>query len=252
MHALFALFLAAQFEGWTKDGTTLVWSSTDAKKVKTYTLKNARSGDEKKTTDAPDFAPAAAGDTGANGKVTLTLSPATALEKKKGALGQWSVEESVKATFTVSCNGVKVSESIPYEMAAMYIPTWSATAFWDPSGRRVLIALEEAQARTMRGPAGGGSDTRVIACGPRVEVLATKALEARRDPVADAIEKAGFAVTRLGNAEEARTATKIYAGKDHQAAAQKIAAAIPGGATVEPLTWKPKAEIVVALGDSAK
>jgi hypothetical protein len=164
----------------------------------------------------------------------------------------WSVEASATVTLATACGKDRASEAIAQEIAAMYVPHWTATPIWDPSGHRVAFVLEEAVAKTMRGPDGGRLQYVIVPCGTRVDVVAPAGLEAATGPVADAVEKAGFTVVSIGTAKAARTQTVVYADAAHIDVAAKLAAALPGGATVDKLTWKPKADIVVAVGDSAK
>jgi hypothetical protein len=56
----------------------------------------------------------------------------------------------------------------------------------------------------------------------------------------------------IGGPKAKRATTVIYADPAHTEVAAKLVPAIPGGATVDKLTWKPKADIVIAIGDSAK
>lgn len=199
-----------------------------------------------------------AGKKGAKGAVAVDFAYAPVDGEKPAKPGwkkssiTWSVENGVTVTLATSCGKERASEAIAQEMAAMYTPTWTATPIWDPSGHRVLFVLEEATAHTMRGDDGGRLQYVVVPCGPRVDVVAPAGLEKAAGPVADAVEKAGLTVVSIGTAKAARTQTVVYADGAHTDIATKLASGIPGGATVDKLTWKPKADIVVAIGDSAK
>jgi hypothetical protein len=169
----------------------------------------------------------------------------------KGSIG-WSVPGTTTVTLSVTCGKDTAREVIQQEMAAMYMPDWTATPYWEPTGHRVLFLLEEGTVKTMRGPDGGHIEYVVVPCGPRVEVVASAGLEQAAVKVADAVEKAGFTAVSIGPAQAARPATVVYADAAHTELATKLAASIPGGATVDKLTWKPKADVVVAVGASAK
>lgn len=169
----------------------------------------------------------------------------------KSSIG-WIVTGTTTVTLSVTCGKDTAREVIQQEMAAMYEPDWTATPYWDPTGHRVLFLLQEAVAKTMRGPDGGHIQYVVVPCGPRVEVVASSGLDQAAVKVADAVEKAGFTAISIGPAQAARPATVIYADAAHTELATRLAAAIPGGATVDKLTWKPKADLVVAVGASAK
>jgi hypothetical protein len=170
----------------------------------------------------------------------------------KGNAYSWGVSNSVTVTLGTTCGKDTATETLQQEMAAMYEPHWTATPYWDPTGHRVLFQLKEGVAKTMRGEDGGNIQFVLVPCGTRVDVLAPAGLEAATGKVAEAVEKTGFTVTSIGPAKAARAATVIYADDAHMEVAQKLVSVIPGGATVEKLTWKPKAHIVVAIGDSAK
>ena len=93
---------------------------------------------------------------------------------------------------------------------------------------------------------GGGA-----AAGPRVMMVRKGVPDAAVAAATDALTKAGYAVARTDPGDDARDKTIVYAAKGFEADAQKIAAAIHGGATVQPLTWKPGYDLVVALGATA-
>ena len=203
---------------------------------------------------AHPFSKLAAGKKSKTGSVTISAVGGEATTAAwKGNTYSWNVPESVTVTLGTVCGKDKATETLQQEMGAMYEPNWSATPYWDPTGHRVLFQLKEAVAKTMRGEDGGNIQFVLVPCGPRVDVVAPAGLESATGKVADAVEKAGgFTVVSVGAAKAARTATVIYADDAHMEVAKKLVAAIPGGATVEKLTWKPKSNIVVAIGDSAK
>lgn len=165
---------------------------------------------------------------------------------------RWSVMGEVHVTLGAARGKDRGVETFEQGIGATYTPTWSATPYWEPSGRRVAFLLEEDVEQTMRGPDGGNIEVHVVPCAPRVEVLANVGQEAATGKAAEAVERVGFAVVATGAAKTPRAASVVYAAEGHAEAAAQIAAAIPGGATVEKLTWRPKAEVVVALGDSAR
>jgi len=193
-----------------------------------------------------------AGKNHAKGVANVTLQGTEKAARWKGSSISWEVTDQVTVTTSTTCSGVTNKTSEESAMGGMYVPTWTATPIWDPTGHRVVFALDEAIAKTMRGPDGGRSQYIVMACGPRVEVVAPRGREAASDKVADALEKVGYTVVSIGPARARRPATIVYTDPSHAALAAKVAAAVPGGATVDKLTWKPQADIVIAVGDSAK
>ncbi|HEY3450366.1 MAG TPA: LytR C-terminal domain-containing protein [Myxococcales bacterium] len=86
---------------------------------------------------------------------------------------------------------------------------------------------------------------------PTVEVLAPKGARAALRKVVSALAQAGFTIAGEAPAKKERAASVVYAAKGQDAAAKAVAAAVPGGATVEPLTWASDADVVVAVGASA-
>ena len=71
--------------------------------------------------------------------------------------------------------------------------------------------------------------------------------------VGAALEAAGIVSTssKESNEKTPRAATVIYAAAGFEAEAQKVAAAVPGGATVAKLDWKTTFEIIVGIGATA-
>ena len=129
-------------------------------------------------------------------------------------------------------------------------PAGTVRACWSPTGKRVAWILHSTL-KTMRdapfttfviGPAGG----------PRIELRAHKSvLDKLLAPVAAALEQAGFVPTASRQADEARPKSIVYTTAQAAEMAAKVALAVPGGATVEPITWKsPSADIIVAIGAS--
>jgi hypothetical protein len=172
-----------------------------------------------------------------------------------GATLSWAVDmqvEVAKLSVVANCGTTKITHSAEQHTDAMYIPHWSATPMWAPGGRRAVVAVVEAKSKTMRGPVGGTTQLAVFPCGTRVEVVAPAELDARADPIAAALDKAGYAITHIGPAKAHRPKTVVCSDDAHKDIATKLAATIPGGGTVDKLDWKPNADIVVALGDSAK
>lgn len=127
------------------------------------------------------------------------------------------------------------------------------TPYWSPDGSRVAWVLEASAPNPFSGDpmkvlvefSGNGSMA--------VELLADEALLKQIAPkVASALRKAGFPPARSGKAVKPREKSVVYAASGSEAVAKQVAAAVPGGATVEPLSWKTDCDVVVAVGKSAK
>jgi hypothetical protein len=123
---------------------------------------------------------------------------------------------------------------------------------WSPTGRRVAWIVRRAPGM-MRDP-GEYSVLVGPTTAPRIQLVADKSVLAQAAAkVGAALEAAGIVSTsaKPSNEATARPATVIYAATGFEADAQRIAAAIPGGATVAKLDWKPPFDIVVGIGATA-
>ncbi|MBX7097272.1 MAG: hypothetical protein K1X89_06155 [Myxococcaceae bacterium] len=120
---------------------------------------------------------------------------------------------------------------------------------WSPDGRRVAWVIH----RNMGMVRDTAMDLVKLSAtsGPRVEVLADKSIAEQAVPkVTEALGLKGTFVANVGPAKKARDASVVYAAKGFEAQAKELAALVPGGATVEPLTWKTESELVIAAGRS--
>lgn len=149
----------------------------------------------------------------------------------------------------VSRDGVRLEVTTQDEGGAygMFRPMYQYHWWWDPTGRRVVLEVNRLGATTMRGDVPPVSTFVVANVPPRVELVAAARLSAEVPRVAALIEAAGTPVETAGVATKDREATVIYAAAKHLDVAKRLAKELPG-ATVEPLTWKANAELVVALG----
>lgn len=133
---------------------------------------------------------------------------------------------------------------------AVSSPTYSVEWFWDPTAKRVVFVETCASSWAHGVDIPAVSQLRVLGAGPVVSLLAAEGAAAARDAAAAKIEAAGFAVVSKGPAQKVRSATVVFSDKAHAAAAKKLAAAL--GGTAEPLTWKSKEPLVVAVGVPGK
>jgi hypothetical protein len=126
---------------------------------------------------------------------------------------------------------------------------------WSPDSRSIGFLYES----TTCNPSGNGDfncnqDVRVLVdrtIGPRLKVVSKGLKPASLESAARAVAAAGFRITKREAAQAARTQSVVYAVKAQMEAARKLAAVIPGGAEVQPLTWDKNFDLVVALGASA-
>jgi hypothetical protein len=122
--------------------------------------------------------------------------------------------------------------------------------FWSPDGAHVVFLASQ----DFRSDVGTTEDSTAIARRdtPSFEVLTADAASASTKAVLTGLQKVDAWPVRVGKAVKARAASAIYASKGNEAAAKALAAVIPGGATVEPLSWKSDCDLVVAVGSSAR
>lgn len=120
---------------------------------------------------------------------------------------------------------------------------------WSPDGRRLAWVIHR-NSGMMRDHA---QDLVKLsaATGPRIELVADKAIaEEAAAKVGEALALKGLFVANVGPAKKARDASVVYAAKGFEAQGKDLAALVPGGATVEALSWKADSELVIAAGRS--
>jgi len=123
---------------------------------------------------------------------------------------------------------------------------------WAPGGKRVAWIVTR-NSGMMRDP----GEWQIVlgpTAAPRVQLVADKGVLAQAAAkVGAALEAAGVVSTSAKASNEAspRPATVIYAAEGFEADAQRIAAAVPGGATVAKLDWKAPFDVVVGIGATA-
>jgi hypothetical protein len=127
----------------------------------------------------------------------------------------------------------------------------SVTAWWSADGRRVIVVVDQPTAPTMRGPSFGTATVTVAPAAPLISVLAHASLgSGAADAAARAL--AGLGAVQTGEAQAPREASVVYAKAGFEEVARQIAARVPGGAAVEPMTWDGPQHVVVGLGASAR
>jgi hypothetical protein len=124
------------------------------------------------------------------------------------------------------------------------------SVYWSPDGRYVAWVVSPSRFHGMDGSSLVTAS--VGAAGPQVQVLGMpEVLKVATSKVTAAVEKQGAMVVFVGRAKKARATSVVYAAAGSEREAQAIAKALPGGGTVEALTWAAGVELVVALGASA-
>lgn len=101
------------------------------------------------------------------------------------------------------------------------------------------------------GPWSPGQPVLVRPAGPTVHIMAHRSAPQTIDPIYEGLREAGFAPHVGPRALKDRDETVIYTSGAVGGLAEELAAAIPGGATIEPLTWYTPADVIVAAGLSA-
>jgi hypothetical protein len=178
---------------------------------------------------------------------------------KKGAFefayGGDEMAQEKAAFFTMSPKGKSVSTtwgSLSPNAAMGAGFSGRIKSCFAPGGKRVAWIVER-DSGMMRDP----GDYAVLIGpngGPRIQLVADKSiLAAAAQKVGAALEAAGIIATasKASNEKKPRPTSVIYAATGFEAEAQKLAQAMPGGATVAKLDWKAPFEIVVGIGATA-
>jgi hypothetical protein len=140
--------------------------------------------------------------------------------------------------------------STPMHQSAGGYQPGRVEVFWSADGKRAAFVTNWGW--VMPENPGHGEVLFAPATGPRLELVAdAKFSDAAAMAAMRALDAAGIVVLRRGKAKVERELSVVYAAKGAEDFAAKVAAAVPGGASVEPLTWKADAEVVLALGASA-
>jgi hypothetical protein len=159
---------------------------------------------------------------------------------------EWSCGEGCKVTLSVKKPGGEASADFE-DGPGMFIPQRSTEVFWDPTGWRAAFVVWTAPAQTMRGMTTQTAEVYFLDVPKtRVQLLSTSRLDAKAQEVEKRLSEANCEVSR-GTPKADRNATVIYFAAGFEDEAKTLQKLIKG-ATVEPLTWKPGVEIVVALG----
>jgi hypothetical protein len=131
-------------------------------------------------------------------------------------------------------------------------PEGTAFGRWSPDSMYVAWFAEVGTCTYTGGCGEQHFDVHVSRAGPSIQVLADRALLPEALAGArSALERDGYSLISTGVAQDHRVKSVVYARKGMEEAGRNVAAAIPGGATVEPLTWNAPYDLVVALGTAA-
>ena len=188
---------------------------------------------------------AVASQTSPDGKTRIDFAAARSTDP-----GRWSADGTAwtrsgpKTNYTLTRGGKVVSQgTLP--VGGIFI-----APYWTPDSKRIVLVVTT-KPEMMRDP--GAAELVVLStAGPRLQLVAAKDLFTTTGPkVAAALDKAGFVPTSLGLAHDPHPTSTVYAAKGFEALAAKVAAAVPGGASVAPLNWKADADVLVAVGNSA-
>jgi hypothetical protein len=262
MKLLLLLALAGKFHGenvgplgWTTDGRYFVWGQSNVTAeggpyiaLDTKTGTTVSLGEEsafEDWTNSHPLADLARHRASPDGKATANV-------KLLGGNGTGAWKDATWSPASASATELRVER----DGQSWVSVSWSGTVkyvqpCWSPTGRQVAWLVTTTDWEEM----GVGLPWHVIIGPggyPRVHVVAEKALLDKVAPaVRDALDAKGLFTTYVGKAKKARDASVVYAAKGQEALAQKAAALIPGGATVDKLTWSVDADLVVALGKSA-
>ena len=240
--------------GFSKDGRYLVYSSlaedhddwfnqVTAKDLLTGQVQTFRDGKEAGFLKAHPLVDAIAGRTSPDGKATAEV---VAEEMKGGGVwstDRWRLGRESAWHLSVARDGrtTKVAELSPGNYLDVY---------WSPDGKfTAWVAVTNS--RGMRDPGFQeivvGTDGR-----PSIALVMDKDnVKAGLLKLAQTVTKAGFAVVSSGSASKPREKSVVFAAEGLEEQAKALAAVVPGGATVEKLTWKAAARLVVYAGPEA-
>lgn len=273
-----------QVTGWSKDGSSFVWtfldqsyinvpedsenmelgetarvavvydvsSSTKTEYLVSYKAVRAKNGGYVKSryVNAPNKAALDAW------RRTNPLSLTTGSTGPRGETAEALVNDAPETSWTylddsttrlrVTKAGVEASVEVN-DGVGMFVPEHTVDVYWDPTGYRVAIVLWTLPAQTMRGKSPLTAEVYFLDIPrTRVQLLSPPRLDEKAAELAVRLGEANCEVSRAAPKKD-RNATVIYAAKGAEADAKAIARLIKG-ATVEPLTWKPDVELVIALG----
>jgi hypothetical protein len=118
---------------------------------------------------------------------------------------------------------------------------------WEPDGRSIAwVVLSESEPEDFE-PLVTKLHARVTpTSAPRVRLLAARKHHATRADTCRQLVGAGLGPVALGDAKQARATTVVYSREGANELAARIAKKL--GAKVEPLTWKSRYDVVVAVG----
>ena len=175
-----------------------------------------------------------------------SLLPAPATEEDDGDERPWLLSLHLKK------NGVSWptwKHRFSGEMGALGPDKYNAHLGWSPNGLWIVAFLNNPSWVWMRGPIKGHHGMHLARTGPRVSVMANKAIPKEvREAIVNAALAQGFAAVDGGPSLKDRADNVVFATAGLEAEAKQIAALLPGGATVQKLNWDADVELVVALG----
>jgi len=164
--------------------------------------------------------------------------PGVTLPTPKETATRLPPEASVVSFFEVERDGV-VWPHGEWSAGSNYASVrWS----WSPDCRFVAWVVDDL---------GSASKVTVRPVGPIIHVMAHRSAPESVDPIVNALIGRGLSPHVGPKALKDREATVVYTSAASAEVAKTVAAAVPGGATVEPLSWTTPADIIVAAGRSA-
>ncbi len=130
----------------------------------------------------------------------------------------------------------------------------TASASWSPDCKFVawvLAGYAPGRSDRWRVPPYNPSSAVVVSpAGPLIHIMAHRTASHVAEPLRAALDAAGFAPHIGPRARGDRDATVVYARSASRPLAERVAAAVPGGATVDVLNWPTPADVIVAAGRS--
>ena len=246
-------------EGVTKDGRYLTWTGNDGEgdPEQRLVVRDLISGAEVVLSDydAENSERVPAGKkwreahplvAAVPGRTSPDKSRVLGLEQGAAVTGAWVGDEW-------SSQGGEWTMVVTHDGKASPVASMSVAnaidVFWTPDGKHTLFVAHHS-GHGMRDP---GYDELIIGTdgNPAVGLAVDKSRLKDAEKIAGALGKTGFTVVSITPAQKAREKSVVFAAAGSEADAQRLAAAVPGGATVEKMGWKSPLPLVIALGPAA-
>jgi hypothetical protein len=252
--------IVGELKGTTKDGRFLVWEGSDGNDEENDTrtvVEDLTTGDQVvywPTSEPKQLGPPELKKWLATHPLVAVVSGRNSPDKKRVAdvaldlsTGSWS-DDTFEADPQSGFHLVVAHDGLKEEVGLAYTGD-SVNVSWTADGKHTLWVVYR-RGHMVRDP---GSSNLIIGTDgtTSVAVVAPREQLKTAQKVAEALSRAGFDVGSVAPAMKPRDKSVVFSDAAHTDLATKLAAAVPGGATVEKLTWRSNFDLVVSLGPGA-